>query len=677
METTEVLCPSCNARMVLRKGSRGDFYGCGKYPMCRGTRDVNGKSTTRESSATPIKLADGSHEQEAIWDYQLEGRGNVVISAGPGTGKTWTEIQYCLRADKALDILFVAFNSHIAKEANDKLIASRITNVRARTFHGLGRWILVQNFKSLAGVEPNEKKMRDIFEQLNPMPLMNKGIWRRRIMLAETLAGHAKNFLIDHKSPTFVSEMENLADHFAIDVDDHFHDALGLVPEALDECVKRADSSFDFDDMIWLPLVLGLKPKYPADQIITDESQDLNTPQHALTFVACPTGRIFVVGDRHQAIYGFRGARTASIDDLKTKLAESRRGVKEFPLTITRRCPKLHVAMAKMLYPEIQALDDAPLGVIESTPYERAIHQMKPGDLVLCRINRPLIATAYDLIKRKIRPIVKGRDIGKGLLALIDHLVNDLYVPIGDGRESANMTYALRVYRMEHEARLAPLGEDARFKLAALADKCDCLSEFITHSNTVEEMRTKIVELFSDMNDGAPPNAVVLGTVHRTKGLEAERVFVLLPELIGFTGWCKKEWEVEQEINLAWVAVTRAKFDNAKGEPGTIIFCGAVPPIFSAPRPLKFVETETIPDEVPEGHMTDEELASVKKEEERVAKLAEKGIDAYNEEVPPAEPLRKKAEKATRSVKKLEKHFDEKETKLYGTTWIDQDEPPF
>ncbi|KGE20073.1 topoisomerase DNA-binding C4 zinc finger domain-containing protein [Paenibacillus wynnii] len=33
-------CPKCNAPMVFREGSP-DFYGCSRYPECRGTRQLN------------------------------------------------------------------------------------------------------------------------------------------------------------------------------------------------------------------------------------------------------------------------------------------------------------------------------------------------------------------------------------------------------------------------------------------------------------------------------------------------------------------------------------------------------------------------------------------------------------------------------------------------------------
>ena len=35
-----VACPKCGAPMVKRAGKRGDFWGCSKYPACKGTRNI-------------------------------------------------------------------------------------------------------------------------------------------------------------------------------------------------------------------------------------------------------------------------------------------------------------------------------------------------------------------------------------------------------------------------------------------------------------------------------------------------------------------------------------------------------------------------------------------------------------------------------------------------------------
>ena len=36
-------CPQCGGKMVLRAGVHGQFYGCLKFPNCRGTRDYEEK----------------------------------------------------------------------------------------------------------------------------------------------------------------------------------------------------------------------------------------------------------------------------------------------------------------------------------------------------------------------------------------------------------------------------------------------------------------------------------------------------------------------------------------------------------------------------------------------------------------------------------------------------------
>lgn len=45
MAPPEVKCPKCGAPMVVRQSKRGPFYGCAKYPKCRGTMSKEAPST--------------------------------------------------------------------------------------------------------------------------------------------------------------------------------------------------------------------------------------------------------------------------------------------------------------------------------------------------------------------------------------------------------------------------------------------------------------------------------------------------------------------------------------------------------------------------------------------------------------------------------------------------------
>lgn len=41
LKNQKVNCPACDARMVLRQGKRGPFWGCSQFPSCKGTLSIN------------------------------------------------------------------------------------------------------------------------------------------------------------------------------------------------------------------------------------------------------------------------------------------------------------------------------------------------------------------------------------------------------------------------------------------------------------------------------------------------------------------------------------------------------------------------------------------------------------------------------------------------------------
>ena len=65
----------------------------------------------------------------------------------------------------------------------------------------------------------------------------------------------------------------------------------------------------------------------------------------------------------------------------------------------------------------------------------------------------------------------------------------------------------------------------------------------------------KINAIFSD---NAENGGIILSTIHKSKGLEADRVFIIHSELMP-SKFAKKAWERTQEKNLIYVAYTRAK----------------------------------------------------------------------------------------------------------------------
>jgi superfamily I DNA/RNA helicase len=69
-------------------------------------------------------------------------------------------------------------------------------------------------------------------------------------------------------------------------------------------------------------------------------------------------------------------------------------------------------------------------------------------------------------------------------------------------------------------------------------------------------LKSYINRIFSDENI---ENAVVLSTAHKAKGLEANRVMILLPNKLPLKYPHQQKWQETQELNLKYVALTRAR----------------------------------------------------------------------------------------------------------------------
>ena len=94
--------------------------------------------------------------------------------------------------------------------------------------------------------------------------------------------------------------------------------ALKLLDEAYRE-EKRAMGVVDFSDLLEMATALLESGKISCgyDHILVDEFQDTNPLQIRMLRALKGEGKLFVVGDRKQSIYGFRGADVAVGDDFR------------------------------------------------------------------------------------------------------------------------------------------------------------------------------------------------------------------------------------------------------------------------------------------------------------------------------------------------------------------------
>lgn len=522
VQQNKVVCPSCGRDMVKRSGKYGEFYGCTGYPNCKVTlnlRDVR-KQLERLVPAKPKEFTP-SHLQQAVFDFITDGYGNAVVEAVAGSGKTTTIVE-ALKLTSG-SVLFCAFNKHIQRE-----LARRAPNhVQVSTIHSIG-------FRALSEALPvkptlDNSKLYGIVKELLPL---NEDYPLRQPLAR--LVSLCKKTLTDYTNPKAI---EYMADHYDIDLNGNGEKVIELVPQAMKMCAERL-TVIDYDDMIWLPNALGIGlPTF--DWVFVDEAQDLSKAQSAIVRKSVKeNGRVVAVGDRHQSIYGFTGADTQSIPRLIEEL-----DAKTMPLSITYRCPKSVVKLAQNIVSQIEAAEWAGEGEVIDVPRHVLESRLQDRDLVVSRVNAPLVKLCYSLIRQGKKAVIRGRDIGKGLLNLIDKLK-----PV----DILDLLDRVKEYRCEQTARLDKAGKE--HKIEAVQDRCDCIIELCDGIRDLTELRSRIREIFDDNEN----NGVILSSIHRAKGDEADTVYVLTPGLLPHP-LAKKDWQIEQERNLEYVAYTRAK----------------------------------------------------------------------------------------------------------------------
>jgi superfamily I DNA/RNA helicase len=73
---------------------------------------------------------------------------------------------------------------------------------------------------------------------------------------------------------------------------------------------------------------------------------------------------------------------------------------------------------------------------------------------------------------------------------------------------------------------------------------------------TIEDVHEKINKVFSDNTNAG----IILSTAHKSKGLEANNIHIIKPQLMPLKH-LDLAWEKIQEENLHYVAITRAKMN--------------------------------------------------------------------------------------------------------------------
>ena len=426
---------------------------------------------------------------------------SLAVRAVAGSGKTTTLVMAFQFAPQ--DSLCVAFN----KKNSEDLAAKMPAHVVSKTMNALGHaaWkkhtgkFLKLDASKLYTLLKSAPFYKEIKDDANDVV--------RMVRLA-------KSFGISSGWNLPATDAESWID---LSEDYDIESASNLLPYSQwllqENCKTAFQGLIDFDDQIYMSVMYG-SPFQRYSCVAVDEAQDLSTLQHRMIEKSLKKdGQLVIVGDPNQAIYAWRGASSNSFHELTEKFKLDALG-----LTYSFRCPRSVVGEAKKYVPDIEAASSEEGSVTLSS----AFIEPAPGIAVISRTNAPLIKLAFTSIRNRLAVNYSGKDFLTGIKAL------DKKYP------------TLQALESWRDAELAKKSSEA--KTIRILDRFEALA-VLHESGNVKESIKKLTETPVEQS-------LILSTIHKAKGMEWDNVVYLD---------YNKQWKGEQEDNVKYVGVTRAK----------------------------------------------------------------------------------------------------------------------
>jgi len=452
---------------------------------------------------------------------------HICVEATAGAGKTSTILEALKLIPRMKKSIFLSFSNTIVNE-----LKSRVPDyVKASTLHSLGCRMIMKQYR---GVKIDNDKWFKIL--VNDLKAEDKNKANFRICGQTSDVINYARMTLTRPS---VIDLSTMCDHYGLEwTTEIIYKAMKFLNEQ-----EKHLKMIDFTDMIYLPATSTRLIDEQFDFVFLDEAQDLNNAQRTfIEKILRPNGRLVAVGDSKQSIYSFSGSSIDSFDKLK-----QRPNTTELPLSISYRCAKNIVIEAQKIFDTIQPFEGAIDGIVRKGDLEEA----KAGDMVLCRKTAPLILAFFYLLRKGIKSTVIGKDIEVGLLDLAAK------VQTTDKERTLLRIEDQKEVLREELIKLKFHNPLVHPRYLALLDKVEVLHLIIHQSNDPGNLSATIRELFRE-----DKKAIRLMTIHRSKGLENDRVFIIDK----FNGtktipspFATKDWEKVQEKNLLFVAITRAK----------------------------------------------------------------------------------------------------------------------
>lgn len=550
-------------------------------------RSYSKKDDEQELIVIPDPIVEYSAHQKRIFSHMMEvatrDRKCAAISASAGSGKSFTIRALIKMLMEAMvrkelprgSIGSFQFNTHIKEEMIAKIGSH--PNLNIMTVSGSGLQALKHNrIFPKAGIKYNKYYL-----------LCSNAIQENLSYVCSEIddTEKAKGDQLKKKMTSQLTEIVNMTMNTLTPLGD-IDAGLEMVDKYSLECsstrlfrlaqdvIETAVDMLDqgqvaFQDMLYGPVHKNLDfPKY--DWIFCDECQDFSALQlEIISRYRHENTIMFGFGDPNQSIMAFAGALSDSFNQFVTKF-----DCRVLPLSVCYRCPSKVLDLARILVPSIRNRPDCPEGIVEVIALKETMATMaQAGDYFICRMTAPLVQMCIMLIKLRKSAVVKGREIGDKLIELYNKIVE-----YGDSGEllgkkpfdCADFIGTIRQYSDSEMIRMVKK-KSSQFKIDSFTDQVDCLkiiAEYLSNESLLANTKDHHSSILAEINKLFPKDkdigrhSIILCTVHKAKGLEADNIFIIefhkMPHS-GPKGKVQSTEQKQQELNILYVAMTRPK----------------------------------------------------------------------------------------------------------------------
>lgn len=463
-------------------------------------------------------------EQENAIVESLKGQSFKII-AYAGSGKTST-LQLISSAIPHTKGIYIAFNRAIATEASKKFQR----NVFCTTFHSLAfksspRWLT----DKIRLPKLQDKHIVAMY-RLQPVSISSVLEGKPRAVLQAAAQARLITETINHYCSTAAQCLHPR--HFKhilpdwIDPLEHDRLATTLFPHALDLWHKMvtANNTVPISHATYLKYWSNTNPVIPYPTIYFDESQDADPVM--LSILMKQQAQVIYVGDPYQQLYEWRGAINAmqQLPLPSVRLTQSFR--------FGQSCAAISNSLLSHVFGEHEKLRGSD-NVITSVFNETKTREI---DAILCRKNSTAISELIFCYENNIRAkfLADSQKIMKILMGF-ESLVNNTAYHIPELEGFNNWAEVQAYVEANPFSDISPI--------VKLIDKCGyaTLKEIILKSSEVKEYDC------------------VVTTVHKSKGLEFNRVKLADDFMFSINSDLKTMKVRKDEARLIYVACTRAK----------------------------------------------------------------------------------------------------------------------